>query len=414
MKNEKDDIWDKTTKHNILFSIQNNLYLYLFKEAQKNLEYGIEGLFNLNENDINILKQIHFLLSPQVKKLIKLLPHLIRNLSHSTNIEKIESTGIIQGQINWNKTYNKRYQMGYDNKSLFICNSTHKQYNLVENQVLKYILNIIIQIIQSLDIKGLEENFDKKETKYWQDEIIGIYKIVKNTRKNIKFQDITIPKHIKPKMLQKTYNNRNILYKDVVKCYQLYDSIFIENNQEELIDLVKHQILEPMNNDKLYEIYIFFKLIEPLDKNYLKLGLLRPNNDYTARYKTDNKIINIYYQIKPEIFKNKSNYKQLTNFYNFKFFSKRPDIIIEYIINNKKSYKILEIKRTKDPSYIVTSIYKILSYIKDYEKIELNNPNILIVWDGIEIINDEAYNKELTIMNNKEFLKNRDKILMLN
>ncbi len=417
---DKKDIWDTNTKKEILTSIKNKLVLYLFKDADCNLEYAIKELFDLEEDDIEILKIVHFLLSPQVTKLVEILPSLMRNLAHSTNLEKIESRGVIRGQINWNDTYKRRYIEGYDNKSLFICNSTNKQYDLEENQLLKYMLNEIYEDVKYLanynilNKDRIEQKFDKEKIEDWNDQVLSINFIIRNSMKNVRFKDITKPRFVKPKMLKKALKSRNILYHDVAKCYELYEILFLENSREKLIELISKQILEPINNDRLYELYIFFKLLEPLDDNKLELGLLRSGNDYTAKYKTGNKTIKIYYQLSPKIFSKESKYKKLEPYYTKSLVSKRPDIIIEYDINGEKTYRIVEVKRTENSGYITASIYKVFGYLYDYQKVPLENPNILVVWDGIKIIDEGAYDKKLTIMNKDEFLKNRKNILLLN
>ncbi|MDO5851180.1 MAG: hypothetical protein Q4Q23_01680 [Methanobacteriaceae archaeon] len=401
------EIWNEQIRQDILEEIKEYLYLYLFKETKiTNVYSSIKKLFNLNDTDILTLKKIHFLLSLQVKDFIEILPQLIRNLTHSTNKEKIKSIGRIQGQINWNKTYKKRFEQGYNDKSLYICNLRQKQYDLPENQLLKYLLKNILEILNTLHIK------EKVDIDYWQDTIKNEYIIIKHINKNIHLQNITDISHIPPKILEKTIKNRNNLYQTVAKCYKLYESLFIKNNKQELITLIEKQILKPLNNNQLYEIYIFFNLINNFNNEHLKIGLLHPKNDYTAKIRKNNKTINIYYQHTPNEFKTKSKYNKLNYYYDLQITTKQPDIIIEYEENNKKTYRIIEIKRTKDPNYIRQSIYKVYGYLKDYEEIQLKKqyPAILIIWDGIKI-EKEIKNQELIILTRKEFLKYKEKIL---
>jgi len=56
-------------------------------------------------------------------------------------------------------------------------------------------------------------------------------------------------------MIYKAYRNRNNAYDNVAECCELYEKLFITNDQEILRELIKKQIFEPLNNDKLFEIY---------------------------------------------------------------------------------------------------------------------------------------------------------------
>ena len=59
------------------------LQLYFFQGDVFEIDNQIKNFFDL-ENDLEILRSIHFILSPQVLSLLKYLPFLLRNLSHST------------------------------------------------------------------------------------------------------------------------------------------------------------------------------------------------------------------------------------------------------------------------------------------------------------------------------------------
>ena len=127
MYNDKqDDIWPEETIERVICEIQEYLQLYLFKDASIDTELFVNQLFNLDEENILTLKKLHFLISSEVKSFIRILPFLVRNLSHSTNKEEIETHGNIIGQINWNQTFKNRMKTGLKDKSIFVCNTNKK------------------------------------------------------------------------------------------------------------------------------------------------------------------------------------------------------------------------------------------------------------------------------------------------
>lgn len=410
---EDEKCWNESDRNNVLQDIKEFLTLYLFKEGVPQLKNSIEHLFNLTPNEVNYLKIVHFILSKEVNDFVDILPTLIPNLSHSTQKELIEYKGIVRGYIDWNVTYKNRFSKCFNDHSTFMCSPVSKSYDLEENQLLKFIIEKIIFMVRELSIRELENNI--QGTEYWKDIIRKRFLNVKKASKNLYFNEISSVKIIKPKAIRKTFNHRNKLYLYVFKVYKLYESLFIKEDKKVIIDLIKKQILEPLNNDQLYEIYVFFKLIDGFpNKENLKLGLLKPENDYSAKYSTNEESITIYYQNVPEIFKKESKNKEIFNSYNLDISSRRPDIIIEFEKNGIYSYRIIEVKRTKAKYYIVNSVYKVLAYIYDFKKIETvkNLPSVLVVWNGIKIQSKKAYDNEVIILNKEEFLLNIENIII--
>ena len=403
MYNDKqDDIWPEETIERVICEIQEYLQLYLFKDASIDTELFVNQLFNLDEENILTLKKLHFLISSEVKSFIRILPFLVRNLSHSTNKEEIETHGNIIGQINWNQTFKNRMKTGLKDKSIFVCNTNKKLYDLPENQLLKYMLNKINKFIKDINITY--DELYKEEVINYNDYLNNIHIITHKAAKNPNLKNVLLPKHITTKTITKTIKSHNNLYEDLVNIYKLYEKLFITNDETILSELLNKQVLKPNNNDTLYEVYILFKIIEKIDKENIQLKLLKAGNDYVIHSKFNDKEINIYYQHLPEAFKN-NNIQKLQPYYNIELYNKRPDIIIEYIKNNKKTYKIIEIKRTEDSGYIRDSIYKVFGYLKDYEKIPLIKPNILVVWNGIKLKQQYNLEKEdLIILNHNEFI----------
>lgn len=390
MISSSDSSWTKKDKASVLEYVEPILHRFLFREALPNLEVLLKSLTGLTDEELNLLKTVHFLLSDEVERLIIELPKLLRNLSHSTNKELVESRGIIRGRVDWNMTFKERYSQGFNDPSLFICQPSIKIYDLPENQLLNFVLWKIRSLSEKIDLEISEELLDAEEWKNWQDKIVTIYLKVKKISKNIYFQQISIPRSIKPKTIQKAYRHRNQSYDKVAACYELYEKLFITNDQKVLRELIEKQTLKPLNDDKLFEIYVLIKLLDFLDKlpGKLRFGLLKPDLDYTAQFVSEEMNICIFYQKIPSNFKNISKYKSIFNFYDLQVRVRSPDIILGIITNENEYYQIIEVKRTKSRNYIVDSVYKVLGYINDFEESLQRTPNpkgVLVVWDGVKI-----------------------------
>ena len=405
---------------NILYEeISDFLHLYFFKGyISTNLTQRIGDLFNLSSGDLKTLKAIHFLLSDEVKNLVEILPFLIRNLSHSTKKDPEEVHGQINGRIDWNQTMKERFSQGFDDKSLFICQPPSKFYDLEENQVLKFILDKIINLKKNyVDfITDSKFNIEKIDSDDWQEKVSNIYQFTKKTLKKVYFYDISLIKDIKPKHLKKTYKNRNQLYHMVARAYILYEDLFINDDENVLRNLVENRLIKAINPDKLYEIYVFFYLIKNLPKNK-ELKLLYSGNDYAVKSKRDDVEITIFYQKTPKILREFSEYIEILNNYEINKSVKSPDIIIEFRTKYDVFYRLIEVKNSSETDYIRKSLYKVMGYYKDFEqsyKFTSNYPIVLIMWGGINISNDyNPFNDKIIILNRLEFLNNIDKLLLL-
>lgn len=410
---DSDSCWSDDDKNYVLGQVKDNLWRYLYSEASPSFKIdNLTEITGLSSEELIKLKNVHFLLSDQVGNFIDILPNFLRNLAHSTRKETIVTHGDIRGRIDWSLTYKERYGNGFNDKSLFVCRPSSKMYNLPENQLLKFMIFKIIKLCESItalnDIS--DEIIEKRARKYWLDIIYNRYQIAKKIYKSVYIDNIAYKTNIKPRMLNKAVKHRNRNYKVLAECYSLFNNIFNGDDQDIFRNLIENQILEPLNNDKLYEIYVLFELLSALDDSKLYLGLIKPDKRYVARYELDESSLFIYYQNTPEEFKNCSKYKELFKFYDLGVSSRRPDIIIE--IKNgdyDTTFQLIEVKRSKDKGYITESVYKVLGYLNDFEeclKSNENNQTILVVWDGIKVENwNKAKEESIVILNHENIIK---------
>lgn len=410
-------------REEVLNYLKPHLWRILFKESQATIEHQLGKITGLTTEEILILKKINFLLSDEVKELLDIIPPLMRNLAHSTRKETIESRGMLRGRIDWGLTIKERYSRGYNDPSLFICKPASKMYDLPENQLLKFILQEIINLGENIEFlpELTEDTFDENEIEYYRHTIQYRRLEVKKILKHVQFHNITSTHFVRPKTLQRTRNHRNHNYRPVVKCYELYENLFVINTPNTLKKLLEKQLLEPLNNDKLYEIYVLFNVLEKLEQKggRVSLGLIKPGTKptpYVAQYNDENETINVYYQKMPGGCWKDSEYKEIFKFYNLNVSSRRPDIILEFLETN--SYCLIEVKRTSKKDYIVDSVYKVIGYLSDFQKCFPKKnamEGILVVWKGIQIDDwSGALSKSVLILSEPELNKGLNKILAIN
>lgn len=405
----------------VLEDIKEFLQLYLFKGNVSLNDSVIEDLFELSHDDLITLKVVHFLLSDEIRNLIKILPQLVRNLAHSTQRETEIIHGNINGRIDWGATIKERYSQGFNDKSLFVCNHPSKYYDLEENQLLKFLLKRIKYLKENylnfinpetFDIEKVDNNKD------WYTIVNDNVQMAILTLKKVYFNDIS-DISIKQKHLRKCMRNRNLLYHYVAKVYRLYEDLFILENEDVLKELMSKRIIKTADGDKLYEIYVFFNLVKSLP-GFFEGKLLYSGNDYSTTCVLDDLEITVHYQKTPNPLKMVSEYLDIIENYDIGGRTRSPDVIIEFKKNNKIFYRLVEVKNSSLPNYVKSSLYKVMGYYKDFKHIcELKNfdftekyPVVLVTWGGISIKQDyNPFEDEIIIFNRKEFISNLVKLL---
>ena len=405
--------------------IQKYLNRYLLEGTSSFQSEEIMNFFGLKNNELDILKAAHFLLSKEVEDLFKFIPYLFRNLPHSTNKIDVNCRGIIRGNINWNKTIKARYSEGLNDKSLFICSPPFKHYDLDENRILKFLFRKIIFLYEILlgFNKYKEEspiNPDRlyQESKNWYESAEKIYILSRACLNNIYFADISDLKYVSPEALKKAQNHRNPLFHHVAKVYELYEKLFIIDDIECLKDLVKNQLIVASNNDTLFEIYTLFEIISILEEKAekdFKIHLYFINNktEQASAVLPGNRTINVFYQNTPPIFSEVSKYKFFARSFDISTKVRMPDIFIKIIDEEAIYYRIVELKNSSDPEYMRKSLYKVLGYYKDFERVPFvkNIPIVVVNWNGSNINEDivvDIFSQEVIFFNKDEFLENID------
>ena len=406
-----------------LEEISDYLVNYLYKGNSSFQSEDIMGLFKLSKQELDVLKAAYFLRYKKVVELFENIPYLLRNLAHSTEREEVECRGIIRGSINWNKTFKIRYSEGYDDSSLFVCSPPLKHYNLDENKLLKFLLKTVVELFEdSLSfIKSNESDLDfsklNDKNTSWYDTVSFIYQRSVVALRNVYFNNIDDIEFIHSDALNKAFNQRNPLYHDLAEVCELYEKLFVFDDFECLIDLIKKQILVVSDNNKLFEIYIFVHMINQLEKyglkNSFEMGLFYEGHNNPVSAQFNDTIVKIYYQNVPQTFSDNSFYLKMTknNEYDFNTAVRRPDLIVEIIKDGVSYFRIIEIKNSSKDEYMRNSFYKVLGYYTDFKGVNFtkNIPFVIVNWNGSkinELYEDEIFNRDIIIFNKNEFIDN--------
>src|SRR5687768_8552206 len=128
----RDVPWDHAVQ---IARLRDRIWLHLTPSADVQtllLEAG--ALLQMRESDILTLGQVHFLLSDEVGALIADLPHLLRRLANTTELEEERSTERIRGTILWAQTISARATSGL--RHAYVTAPARRAYQTPENELL--------------------------------------------------------------------------------------------------------------------------------------------------------------------------------------------------------------------------------------------------------------------------------------
>ncbi len=166
--------------------------------------------------------------------LTRTLDRLLQQLSHDTQQWPVVQRERVRGRIMWHATFKERYSQDYD-PTRFVCREVHHQYDTLENQLLKYMLNQIKQCLENVpsvlrvgacyfpDQSGrfpvsLRPWFENLET------------ILVRTRRHVRLREITLPAKISEVHVLHAKVSRQEEYASVARLYENYQSIVLSSD----------------------------------------------------------------------------------------------------------------------------------------------------------------------------------------
>ncbi|MFS0655103.1 hypothetical protein [Bacillus sp. 179-C3.3 HS] len=389
-------ILEQTNKHLWRF-IQNNSTVASAEEVFLNLT-------NVSKSNLQNLTYVYFTLDREVEEFVEITaPSILKRLSKTSLTEHKVLKGNVKGKINWSKTISERNASGGD-PSIFVCSQRSSVFDLPENRLLLYLLRRILFICNSL----ISSDFEQEETKLeeleksekWINQVYRIRHKTKRLLNNPFIRKIGDMHDITPKIIVQAKNARGQMYSQLAKVAEVYFTI-VNKPINYLDSVLQGKTLKPLNKDTLFEIAVLFKLIETIKDNggiENRIALIGGGSSIISRFLLGNKEINIYFQAIPKEFSLNSKYGPLVNAYGLSDKLRRPDLVLEVLEGNKRSFYIIEVKRSDKRSYLVDGTYKLFGYLKDFEGVKKSNINlygVLVGWSNIQklrtVVENETY-----------------------
>lgn len=413
MVNGESSCWTEDDYARILAFSEQHLWLFVQQNASVHRpKHVVSNLTQLDRRSVQLLQNIHFLLSAPVQLCVKEhSPRLLRRLAQSSNPTTTEIKGSMRGSVDWSQTLKQRFARGNNDPTLFVTRLPVKTYDVSETQGLKFLLVQIHRLSMEI-LKGAHvintEIVSIEESRKWKDNILNLSRMSQALLKHSCLKGVSLPGKVDDSMLQSIRCSRNRYFRSVYDSLALYRRLLIQGQQEALHECFANGILKPINHDTLYEMYVLFATLSNLEGNGWQresVRLIGYGNGAVAHFRNGDKALRLFYQSLPPRFAKHSLYTKLMRNYNIDVNLRRPDILLEFTdASMSEHYVLVEVKLTQDKLYILESVYKGLAYLKDFEgNFEAKpKPNVLlVVWNGIE--GTPSLDDDLVVLNHKNY-----------
>jgi len=375
---------------------------------------------NLNIDSIEKLLKIHFVLTRKDSNNEVGVIDFVENLA--SRLRRIRTTviqrpelflGEVKGRIRWKETLSRRYSQDPDDKSIFICDRTLKEYDIPENLVLKKLLQIIHNIIYSdLDFaikneyKWLREWTKEKELREILDQLF--YRNVYLKRINLSNA------RINDRMLNIAAKSRVPLYREAAILLSRYkDLMDYKLDADEAKELLNNTFIMPDKLDVLFELYWAIKLIRQFDSEEVRLQLIEPGNNLIAIWELHDDKYYLYHDSigKSGKFKFSENIEglaeKLSEHDNYlgrelkvlsqledmvgkteSLWGGRPDILLEKYDKKGKLISVFigEVKYTDDKGYAVQGLRELLEYMALIKEKDKYTEDYIDLFDKLKVV----------------------------
>lgn len=325
--------WDRGR---ILSQIRDRIWLYLSSSADtEELALEAGALLDLREQDVFAIARALFLLCDEVQAFLADVPDLLRRLPTSSAQVEERSAERIRGSIRWQATLLARRSSGMPN--LYITAPAERAYQTPENELLVFLLDAIT-------VLGQQIGWDASK---------GPAASVVNSRaadasRLLSSRMLTTidRRPPSPRRLARVRTGRHRRrFQSALDLFERYETLIGHLHRPSLKDAVEQGGLVVQPNDKLFEIYVFFLVLDWLKHTGWTLPpprVFRGGLKVTAR--RGNRSCDVHYQSVPRSLSRDSRYQETSIAHGFPGSHLRPDLTIVETFGEATNTLMVELK----------------------------------------------------------------------
>jgi hypothetical protein len=247
---------------------------------------------DLNIENLDRLKRIHFCLSDEVVDFVTELQGRLRRVKTANQREREVTRGEVRGGIDWPATTRLRYADQSGDRTKFACKTPYTEYNIDENLVLKKLLWTIHSTV-SEDIAAID--YDWRTDAWPADRIAMLDRVyARNVHLNRIRDGADI--QVTRRMLNTARRSRQTLYTKAFELYDRYRRLLSgAYDDPDISDLLTDTLVVPERLPRLFELFCVFRLLRGLRSEALRLQPIEPGAKQLAVLEDDQHITDVYH-----------------------------------------------------------------------------------------------------------------------
>jgi len=334
-------------------------------EADSSTRPDAAALLQLDEDDVRLLANLHFLLSEEVGALLRDLPRLVRRLATTTVAEEERSAERIRGPINWGKTYGARLGAGIPH--LYVTTPARRAYQTPENELLVDVLDAIVESATRIGWAGQTGAGHEVHTRRDRAQ--------ESARRRALSELQRVPPT--PRSVARIRGGRaKRRYASALAAFDKRQALVDHLERQAIKEAIEQRAFVTRSDPTLFEIIGTFELLDALQRDGWRLGRLRLFGEPRALHlkgARDRERLELWYQRVPPGLSKGSAYVRALHEHGFAARTvqpRRPDVVLLHTrANAEKRWIIGEVKlgtRRTVADSARAALADLLSYRRDF------------------------------------------------
>lgn len=335
----------------------------------------LDLLAALDDKDLEFLRSSRFLLAEETARLLMADEALLLTMPKARRVQ-FDAMQEARGRIDWPATIKERLSRGSDPTWLAVQQADWHAAS-PERRALAWILD---EIAAAWKGTGRHAAFADIASK------------ARRLRQGTLLVDVKNQQYVTQRDRQALRQSRSKVFREEVNDAIAFRDKIQSNDIEVLREVLGERIWLPPEDDKLFEIWVLFSLVETLIEHgwvVVRMALMRPGAAGKVAFELDRGEVKaeLRFQTLSSDVETGSRYGPLIRSYGLGDGDRRPDICVSVSGPQGTQHILIEAKLTEDRDYLVESVYKVFGYLHDYE-LGLQNSRFpqaaLVVWGGIQ------------------------------
>jgi len=316
--------WDR---HKEIQRVRSRIWHHLSAsaEVESTIRPDAAALLQLDEGEIRLLAEMHFLLSDEVGELLNELPLLVRRLATTTITEEEQSPERVRGAINWGRTLSARLGAGVPH--MYVTTPSRRAHQTPENELLVSVMDAIAESARRLGIPDRPGIGHEISSRLHVNEQFRRRRVLAEVQR----------KRVTARSLARVRSGRNRRrYAGAISSFERFQALVAQLQSPAIKEAIEQRAIVTRSDPTLFEISGTFDLIDGLEETGWEVSRFRlfgiPGALQLSAIRGGSRI-QLWYQQTPRALSEGSRYVSTLKEHAFpsaSIRSQRPDFVIRH------------------------------------------------------------------------------------